>query len=116
MTVVRSGGRTAITSYRTIRRIGTRATLIECRLATGRTHQIRVHLASIGHGILGDPVYGHGGGASADERTALAPDFRRQALHAYLIGFRHPKSGNDLRFESDLPEDIKRMMSSLETV
>jgi 23S rRNA pseudouridine1911/1915/1917 synthase len=117
MTVVRSGGRMAITYYRTVERIGTRATLVECRLATGRTHQIRVHLASIGHGIVGDPVYGHGrDGALPGPHSVFAPDFRRQALHAYLIGFRHPKSGQHLRFESRLPMDINGVIRFLETV
>jgi 23S rRNA pseudouridine1911/1915/1917 synthase len=111
MTVVQSGGKTAITHYRTVRRIGTQATLIECRLATGRTHQIRVHLASIGHGIVGDPVYGHGRACPAPPAT-----FCRQALHAYLIGFRHPDSGERLRFESNLPHDINELINSLETM
>ncbi len=86
MTVVRSGGKAAVTHYRSVRRVGTRATLIECRLATGRTHQIRVHLASIGHGIVGDPVYGHvRGNATGGSPPALPDAFRRQALHAYLM-------------------------------
>ena len=115
MTVVPSGGKTAVTHYRSVRRIGTRTTLLECRLATGRTHQIRVHLASIGHGVVGDPVYGSGRRGAA---TALPPPlpgtFRRQALHAYLIGFRHPETGERLRFQSDLPADINNMISFLE--
>ncbi|MFO1152295.1 MAG: RluA family pseudouridine synthase [Rhodospirillales bacterium] len=116
MAVVQSGGKSAITHYRLLRPIGTRASLVECRLATGRTHQIRVHLASIGHGIVGDPVYRHSGRGGRIATSPLSEILRRQALHAYLIGFRHPLSGAWLHFESGFPSDIKELMNFLETI
>ncbi|MFO1129169.1 MAG: RluA family pseudouridine synthase [Rhodospirillales bacterium] len=115
MAVARRGGKTAITHYRTLHRVGTQATLVECRLSTGRTHQIRVHMASIGHGIIGDPVYGSGRGGALQPPTSAAL-FRRQALHAYLIGFNHPETGQRMRFESILPRDISDMIASLEAL
>ena len=87
-------GKTALTHYRTIERFGLAATFLECRLSTGRTHQIRVHLTHIGHPLLGDPAYGRTTGArrstlSADASTAIKR-LGRQALHAAKIGFEHP--------------------------
>lgn len=114
MAVVPRGGKEATTHYRVVRAVNPWASLVECRLETGRTHQIRVHLTHIGHPIVGDPLYGR-----ADRRRFALVDegFRtrvealgRQALHACLIGFEHPESGDWLRFESDLPEDIKSLM------
>jgi len=82
--------------------------LVECRLETGRTHQVRVHLASIGHALVGDPVYGR---ANPRLRTILKSlDFRRQALHAAVLGFIHPVTGDKLRFESDLPQDMRELI------
>ncbi|WP_290975250.1 RluA family pseudouridine synthase [Ferrovibrio sp.] len=93
------------------------AALIRCRLETGRTHQIRVHLTSKGHALVGDPVYGRArslkalklGGAARD---ALA-GFQRQALHAASLGFVHPVTGADLRFESPLPADFADLLAAL---
>jgi 23S rRNA pseudouridine1911/1915/1917 synthase len=119
---VRAGGRRAATRYevrRSYRGIdGTPvASLVECRLETGRTHQVRVHLAHIGHPLLGDPVYG---AAFRSKSSRLAPPARaalqalsRQALHAYLLGFRHPLTGQQLRFESPLPPDLSKILESL---
>jgi 23S rRNA pseudouridine1911/1915/1917 synthase len=125
MAVVTRGGKPAVTRYRTVRRLGSLASLVECRLATGRTHQIRVHLASIGHPILGDPLYGRARPAKArkghpkpDEtriRNAIR-DLGRQALHAYLIGFEHPRDGRPLEFRSEIPPDINDLITSLERV
>jgi 23S rRNA pseudouridine1911/1915/1917 synthase len=121
MAVLRHGGRPAETAYRLLRSFQNgRVSLVECRLKTGRTHQIRVHLAEIGHPVLGDPLYGRGG--TAARRARLLPEgaqaalaaLGRQALHAKTLGFRHPVSGDDLQFESELPTDISALISSLE--
>jgi 23S rRNA pseudouridine1911/1915/1917 synthase len=100
-----AGGRRAVTRFRVERAFGRGAALVRCRLETGRTHQIRVHLSHIGHPIVGDPAYGRGGGP--------AQDFRRQALHARLLGFRHPDDGRAVRFESAPPEDMRRLIERL---
>jgi 23S rRNA pseudouridine1911/1915/1917 synthase len=117
MAVVKQGGKPALTRYRVLKTLGNIASLVECRLATGRTHQIRVHLASIGHPVIGDPVYGGG-----KKRLDRAPEgFREaavslntQALHAYLIGFEHPRTHNHIRFESRLSSKIKGLVNFLE--
>jgi 23S rRNA pseudouridine1911/1915/1917 synthase len=110
-------GKPAVTRYRVERVLGDKAALIECRLLTGRTHQIRVHLAERGHPLIGDPVYG-GRAARALARsetddTAVAY-FQRQALHARHLGFIHPASGDPLVFDSDLPADMKSLLATLE--
>jgi 23S rRNA pseudouridine1911/1915/1917 synthase len=102
-----SRGKHAVTHYKVIERLDNCA-LVECRLETGRTHQVRVHLASTGHALLGDPVYGR---ANARLRPILQKlDFRRQALHAAVLGFIHPVTGDRLRFESDLPPDMRELI------
>ncbi len=96
------------------------ASLIECRLETGRTHQIRVHLAHIGHPLIGDPLYGRRPGLAglrpiddaADHAIAVLAKFRRQALHAKLLGFTHPTTGESLRFEVEAPEDFQQLRSA----
>ncbi len=95
------GGRDAVTRYRVVTRYE-RHTLLEVFPETGRTHQIRVHLAHAGHPILGDPVYGG--------RSGLLP---RQFLHAHLLGMRHPSSGEYMEFRSDLPEDLERTVEAV---
>jgi len=103
-------GKHAVTHYRTVERLDG-AALIECRLETGRTHQVRVHLSSIGHALLGDPVYGR---TPARLRPILAEqDFARQALHAALLGFIHPVSGKELEFASPMPADMARLFGKL---
>jgi len=99
-------GRAAVTHYRVEERLRG-ASLLRVRLETGRTHQVRVHLASLGLAILGDPVYG--GGRAAGAELGLA----RQALHAAVLGFVHPRSGASLRFESPLPADLARALEAL---
>jgi 23S rRNA pseudouridine1911/1915/1917 synthase len=120
MALVKSGGRHAITHYAVERAFGPQdkplAARVACRLETGRTHQIRVHLASKGNPCLGDPTYGSGPPAEK-VRTAIAEaGLKRQALHAAVLGFRHPVSGETLRFESPLPADMAALQDLLEAL
>ena len=111
MAIVPDGkGKRAVTHYRTTRSLKG-ASVIECRLETGRTHQIRVHMASIGHALLGDQAYGRTPGGLASVLAELG--FARQALHAATIGFVHPLSGAQIQFESSLPADIVELISRL---
>ena len=116
MAVLRRGGRAALTRYRVLEIFaGGAAAAVECRLATGRTHQIRVHLAWRGHGVIGDPVYG-GGRRKGGRRAALAEaaaGMTRQALHARALSFRHPRTGEAMRFESPLPADMTALIAAL---
>lgn len=117
MAVVARGGKPALTRYRVVRPLGTAASLVDCRLATGRTHQIRVHLSSRGHPVVGDPLYGGGRrrvARLAPAQAAVVTGFNRLALHAYLIGFMHPVSGESFRFTSDIPIKINKLISILE--
>jgi 23S rRNA pseudouridine1911/1915/1917 synthase len=119
---VRTGGREAITHWElleTYRGIDGKpvASLLSCRLETGRTHQIRVHLAYIGHPLLGDDTYGPGFKTKAvllpeKARDALAA-LGRQALHAHILGFQHPKTDETLHFKSGLPDDLARLRNTL---
>jgi 23S rRNA pseudouridine1911/1915/1917 synthase len=121
MAVLRDGGKAAITRYKVLRAFKDAAALVECRLATGRTHQIRVHLTDRGHPVIGDPTYGSP--RSLARLRRLPPDlrapvaaFRRQALHAVLIGFQHPATGEYIQFSSDLPQDMKALIAVLERI
>jgi 23S rRNA pseudouridine1911/1915/1917 synthase len=113
---VRSDGRAAVTHYRIEKRFRAH-TLARVRLETGRTHQIRVHLAHVGYPIVGDPVYGGRrrlpAGATPELVAALA-GFRRQALHAARLEFVHPGSGKPVSFEAPLPADFRRLLAVLE--
>lgn len=109
-------GRHAVTHY-AVAEAYPEAALVRCQLETGRTHQIRVHLAHRGHPLLGDSVYG---GAFRTKAARLRPEARdalatlgRQALHAELLGFSHPRTGETLRFESRLPPDLARLVTAL---
>jgi 23S rRNA pseudouridine1911/1915/1917 synthase len=117
MALVKSGGREVVTHYALERRFGPAdrplAARISCRLETGRTHQIRVHLASIGCPVLGDPVYGSGPPATAVRAAIAAAGLERQALHAAVLGFVHPVTGENMRFESPLPPDMARLQAGL---
>ena len=123
MAVVRTDrGRRAVTHYEVLERFpkGSAqpvASLLRLELETGRTHQIRVHLAHIGHPVLGDPSYGTGYKTSAsklDEKAKQAfAQLGRQALHAALLGFEHPVTGRTLVFESQLPPDIAELLAAL---
>jgi len=103
-------GKRAVTRYRIVRPLAD-AALVECRLETGRTHQVRVHMASIGHPLLGDPVYGRPRAAHREILKRL--NFHRQALHAAALGFVHPVSKENLSFESALPSDIQELLAAL---
>jgi 23S rRNA pseudouridine1911/1915/1917 synthase len=123
MAVLRAGGKTARTRYKVIEKFGpaTRpfASLIECRLETGRTHQIRVHLTHLGHPLLGDPQYGRSrtapkGKSEAETRAfSAASTFQRQALHAFVLGFQHPSLHKTLRFEAPWPADFAQLVEAL---
>jgi len=123
--VKRAGGREAITHFFVRERYGPKgrppiAALVECRLETGRTHQIRVHMAATGHPVIGDRTYG----AGFATKTALLPEparslvagFPRQALHAYLLGFAHPATGEEMTFEAKLPDDMADLVRTLKSM
>jgi 23S rRNA pseudouridine1911/1915/1917 synthase len=132
---IREGGRDAVTHWQVLERYGVQAaktgrkgnkgsssaepvaSLLLCRLETGRTHQIRVHLASIGHPIMGDDAYGSGFRTKAAllppaAQTALTA-LARQALHAHILSVKHPSSGEFLQFRSELPPDLVRLRNAL---
>ena len=110
MAVVKRGGKPALTRYRVLEALGPGASLVECRIATGRTHQIRVHLASIGHPVVGDPVYGGGAPRRSDATAAAAEALHRatgrQALHAAWLRLPHPLTGAVLDLRSEWPPDL----------
>ena len=107
---VTATGKRAVTHYRLLERFGMSAALVECRLETGRTHQIRVHMATMGHALIGDPLYGRSNRASDPDPIKT---FNRQALHAAVLGFEHPISHEKLRFESSLPIDMEQFLTRL---
>lgn len=114
-------GKAATTRYQVLKSFGTAAALIECRLGSGRTHQIRVHLLAKGNPVLGDPVYK---GRHVAARLAKLPaaaraaasSLWRQSLHAYLLGFRHPATGEYREFKSALPNEITALLHKLENI
>ena len=111
MAIVAPGrGKRAVTHYRLVTPLRD-AALVECRLETGRTHQVRVHMNSIGHPLLGDPVYGRIRKAHRELLKEL--DFKRQALHAAELGFIHPVSKENLSFKSALPSDMQELFRAL---
>ena len=105
-----SRGKHAITHYTLLDRLA-HCALIECRLETGRTHQVRVHCASIGHSLLGDPLYGTAPKPLKPLLTQLS--FARQALHAAELGFNHPVTGEKAHFEATLPPDMRELIDEL---
>ena len=118
MAIVERGGKTALTRYRMLSAVGPAASLVECRLATGRTHQIRVHMTHRGNPVIGDETYG--GRLTPARRARIGPEasdavqsLGRQALHAALLGFRHPKSGEMMIFERDFPAELEALSKFL---
>lgn len=101
--VVDKRGQRSVTHYKVLKRMND-ATVVELKLETGRTHQIRVHLAHLGYGIIGDELYGY-----VDEDL-----IKRQALHAYSLNFKQPRTRENLKFEAELPEDMKKLIEKLE--
>lgn len=114
----RPDAREAITHYTVVERFGTLASLVRCTLETGRTHQIRVHMAHIGHPLLGDVAYGSGFKSSESKLSEAArsavKQLKGQALHATLLGFEHPKTGRQLQFEAHLPPDLSQLHHELQ--
>jgi 23S rRNA pseudouridine1911/1915/1917 synthase len=123
MSVLRAGGKRAATRYKVMEKFGLAdrafASLIECRLETGRTHQIRVHLTHLGHPLIGDPQYGRArtpprGKSDAETHAfTVAANFPRQALHAFILGFQHPSLHKTLRFEAPWPADFAELVGAL---
>lgn len=103
MTVTEKNGRDAVTHWKVLERMGV-YTLVECRLETGRTHQIRVHMSHKGHPIVGDPVYG---------RKKEAFSLSGQLLHAYLVGFIHPRTGEYMEFSAPVPEQFEKILKNV---
>ena len=100
--IVDEKGQASITHYKVLERLND-ATVVEVKLETGRTHQIRVHMSHIGHGIIGDELYGY-----VDEHL-----INRQALHAYSLSFNQPRTKENLEFKAELPNDIKNLIEKL---
>ena len=119
--VKREGGRQAVTHYRVLERFGPKskpiASLVECRLETGRTHQIRVHMAAIGHPLVGDRTYGAGFATKAalvgPAARALIDGLRHQALYAYLLAFQHPATGETMHFEHPPPAFMSDLIGAM---
>lgn len=112
--------RHAVTRYRIVRAFGDAAALVECRLETGRTHQIRVHMAHIGHPLVGDAEYGSGFATKANRLAeparSEAKSFSRQALHAAVLVFAHPATGAAMRFETPVPADFSQLLQAFATI
>jgi 23S rRNA pseudouridine1911/1915/1917 synthase len=120
MTVTKEGGKHAVTFYSTDQIfLGGKISLVTCKLQTGRTHQIRVHLSHVGHSVVGDQTYGH----NSRKIAGLAPpiqepltNFKRQALCSYYLAFNHPVTDQFVEFEIDLPEDMQELVRALSTI
>jgi 23S rRNA pseudouridine1911/1915/1917 synthase len=109
MAVTQGNGRNAVTIHRTLETFGTFAAKIQCELKTGRTHQIRVHMSHLGHSLIGDSLYRNKNYPLPRELADYVNHFPRQALHAYFLEFSHPKSGEAMCFEVDLPADMQEL-------
>jgi 23S rRNA pseudouridine1911/1915/1917 synthase len=115
MSVREDRGKQAVSIYRTLKAFSRFAAKVECELKTGRTHQIRVHMAHIGHSLIGDITYKRKNYAMTKEMADCVNKFGRQALHAYFLRFIHPKSGQLMTFEIDMPDDMKALEDKLNT-
>lgn len=117
MAVLKTGGKHAVTNYKTLETFGGVASLVECKLETGRTHQIRVHLSTIGCNLVGDQVYIKAKKSSIkyknDEQKKFVNNFLRQSLHAKSLGFIHPRKKEKVFYVSDLPEDFQSLLNIL---
>lgn len=116
MALLRHGGKEAVTHYKVLKSFADAASLVECRLETGRTHQIRVHMSASGHPLVGDRTYGRGRARGTPEARALLTAFPRQALHAFLLGFTHPITKVPLTYRSGMPPDINELVGKLEGI
>lgn len=118
MAIVERGGKLAVTNYKTIKNFKNIASLVQCNLETGRTHQIRVHMASLGCNLIGDQLYVKNKKSAikgiSDETKVFINEFPRQALHATSLGFVHPRSGEMMQFTSEFPIDFKELLEILE--
>ena len=118
MAIVENGGKFAATNYKTLEIFGQAVSLVQCNLETGRTHQIRVHLSSLGHALVGDQVYEKNKKTGLKIPTAVKDillSFPRQALHAKTLGFIHPRSRVAVHFDSELPSDMTFLLQQLRT-
>jgi 23S rRNA pseudouridine1911/1915/1917 synthase len=117
MAVVKTGGKAATTHFQVLEALAGETALVRCQLETGRTHQIRVHMATQGHPLVGDPVYGRsrnvGRRGLSEEQVEALKGFTRQALHAGVLGFVHPITGETMRFETPLPDDMEHLLKVL---
>jgi 23S rRNA pseudouridine1911/1915/1917 synthase len=119
MAIVSRGGKPAITHYRVLKSffakedLSRSISMVCCDLKTGRTHQIRVHMAYIGHPLVGDPIYGHTPKWAKKAFDPAVIAFPRQALHAFELRFLHPRTGNSMTFEAPLPSDLETLISLL---
>lgn len=113
-------GRYSKTNYKTLEKFGDFASMVECKLDTGRTHQIRVHFSSKKHPLIGDRIYGSNARKLKchynESYRNFVENFSRQALHSKSISFLHPRNGDKIHFETDLPEDIKELVSNLKSL
>lgn len=119
MALLESGGKHAVTHYETLETFRTFASLVQCRLETGRTHQIRVHMSSIGCSLIGDKVYTKAHKSNLSIPAIVKPDilnFPRQALHAATLGFIHPRSGQKLQFHVAYPDDFQSLLNKLHNI
>ncbi|MEE6206741.1 MAG: RluA family pseudouridine synthase [Alphaproteobacteria bacterium] len=116
MALLESGGKAAVTNYKTLQAFGKTASLVQCNLETGRTHQIRVHLSSLGHALIGDKVYVKNKKSEVSLPADLknyVNNFPRQALHAKSLGFVHPRTHQFMQFDSELPADLDELRQKL---